>query len=249
MNTEFDAYSQSYDAAVNASISFSGLTVDFFTRVKVDYFLELIESLRPPAARAEVIDIGCGVGNAHPLLAGNIGRLAGVDVSAACLAEAAERNPRNEYRAYDGLNLPFPDASFDVASAVCVFHHIRLDWREALAKDVRRVLRPGGIFAIFEHNPLNPLTRRAVSQCKFDKGALLLRSREAEALLAAAGFADVETRFILAVPAKGAVLRRVDRLFARTPLGAQYVTTGRAKLLPAARGMRPVERQTPFAAG
>lgn len=225
---EFDAYERTYSETVNAALAFSGMKVDFFTRVKVDYFVDLIESLRPPAARAEVIDIGCGVGNSHPLLAGRIGRLAGIDVSNACVNRAAEQNPGNEYKHYDGRTLPYPDESFDAASAVCVLHHIPIAQRLPLARDVRRVLRTGGIFAVFEHNPLNPLTRCVVNRCEFDRDAVLLRKQEAEVLLRDAGFRDVQSRFILAVPAKGSILGAVDRLLARMPLGAQYFTFGRA---------------------
>lgn len=226
--SEFDAYDQTYDATVNRAIAFSGLTVDFFTRVKVEYFVDLIEALRPPAARADVVDIGCGVAISHPLLAGKVGRLAGVDVSTACVAKAAESNPRNDYKPFDGLNLPYPDESFDAASAVCVFHHVAIADRVKLATDVRRVLRPEGLFAIFEHNPLNPLTMRVVNNCEFDNNAILLRRQEAENLLREAGFRDISTRFILTIPAAGRVLRTVDRVFSRIPFGAQYFTVGRA---------------------
>jgi len=225
---EFDSYDRSYSEKVNRALAFTGMQVDFFARVKVDYLVELIGSLRPPAARAEVIDVGCGVANSHPLLASRIGRLTGVDVSQACIAKAAALNPQNEYRPYDGINLPFPDASFDAASAVCVFHHIPKAERVSLARDVRRVLRPSGLFAIFEHNPINPLTMHAVNKCEFDKDAILLRSHDAETLLDEAGFRDVDTRFILAVPARGRMLRAVDQLFSRLPIGAQYFTVGRA---------------------
>jgi SAM-dependent methyltransferase len=225
---EFDAYDRNYNETVNRSIAFSGLTVDFFTRVKVRYFVELIEMLRPPAVHAEVLDVGCGVGNSHQLLSGHVGKIAGVDVSEACIAQAAAQNPQNEYRPYDGVNLPYPDNHFDAASAVCVFHHVPLAQRAGLATDVRRVLRPGGLFAIFEHNPFNPLTRWVVNNCEFDKNAILLRRQEAETLLEEAGFRDVDTQFILTVPAKGSVLHAVDRTFARLPIGAQYLTLGRA---------------------
>jgi SAM-dependent methyltransferase len=214
-----------------AAVFFSRLGLplfDFFTRVKVDHFVQLIQSLRPPAERAQVIDIGCGVANSHPLLAGRVGRLVGVDVSLASLAKAAEQNPNNEYRGYDGLSLPYADATFDVASAICVFHHVPLSDRGGLAKEAHRVLRPGGFFAMFEHNPYNPLTRRAVNNCEFDKDAALLRKQEAEALLERAGFRDVESRFILAVPTIGRLLRAADRLLGRLPFGAQYFTFGRA---------------------
>jgi SAM-dependent methyltransferase len=181
----------------------------------------------PPAARAEVIDIGCGVANSHPLLAERIGRLAGVDVSKACIARAADQNPRNEYQVYDGVSLPYPDASFNAASAVCVFHHVPVANRVRLARDIRRVLRPGGLFAIFEHNPLNPMTMHVVNNCEFDKDAILLRRSETEVLLKDAGFDHVDTRFILTVPAKGLILRKIDAFFAKVPLGAQYFTVGR----------------------
>lgn len=225
---EFDAYDQTYSETVDRALAFSGLKVDFFTRVKAAYFVDLIDILRPPSARADVIDIGCGVANSHPLFAGRFGKLVGVDVSQACLIKAATQNPQNQYTPYDGLHLPYPDASFDAASAVCVFHHIPIAQRVPLASDVRRVLRAGGLFAIFEHNPLNPLTMHVVNNCEFDKDAILLRRQETEGLLVQAGFRDVDTRFILTLPAQGRMLRAIDRFFGRLPLGAQYFTVGRA---------------------
>jgi SAM-dependent methyltransferase len=117
---------------------------------------------------------------------------------------------KNTYRVYDGINLPYSDDSFDAASAVCVFHHVPVAARTALAKEVRRVLRRGGLFAIFEHNPLNPLTRHVVNRCEFDRNAILLRANNAEKLLEDAGFHDVDTRFILTIPTRGFLLRAAD---------------------------------------
>ena len=225
---EFDVYAEAYSDNVNRALAFTRLKVDYFTRAKADHFVDLIGALHPNATRADVIDIGCGVGNSHPLLLGRVGKIAGIDVSQECLATAATHNPNNEYRHYDGENIPYEDHSFDVASAVCVFHHIPVASHTSLARDVRRILRPNGFFAIYEHNPFNPLTTYVVKNCEFDKNAMLLRSKEAEALLKQAGYHSVETRFILAFPAIGSLLRRIDRLFERLPLGAQYCTVGRA---------------------
>jgi SAM-dependent methyltransferase len=225
---EFDAYDRNYNEVVDKALSFSGLSVDFFTRVKADYFLELLASSASPAKRPDVIDIGCGIANSHPLLAGQVARLVGVDVSSACIAAAAAHNPQNEYATFDGLNLPYSAESFDAASAVCVFHHVPIADRVRLASNVRRVLRPGGVFAIFEHNPLNPVTQHVVSNCEFDKDAVLLRKNETERLLADAGFREISTRFILSIPARGRTWRRIDRLFARLPFGAQYYSVARA---------------------
>jgi SAM-dependent methyltransferase len=225
---EFDAYSRSYNEAVNSALAFTGMKVDFFTRVKMDYLVDIIERMRPAGGAADVLDIGCGVGNGHPLLADRIGRLTGIDVSQSCIERARERNPWVEYMTYDGIDLPFGDGRFDVVFAVSVFHHVPLADRPALALAIRRILRPAGVFAIFEHNPRNPLTMRVVNNCEFDKGAILLDRRDSEALMASAGFGDIATRFILTVPAIGPALRALDRLFAALPIGAQYYTIGRA---------------------
>lgn len=225
---EFDAYGRNYDETVNKALAFSGLRIDFFTRAKAEYLVDIIEHLRPPARSAEVLDVGCGVGNIHPLLVGRVGRLAGVDVSPKCLETARERNPWVEYAEYNGFRLPYPDKSLDVTFAISVFHHVPIVERLPLAVEIRRILRPGGAFAMFEHNPWNPLTMRVVNNCEFDKDAVLLHRRDSEEILLGAGFREVATSFILTLPAAGAVLRAVDRLFARLPLGAQFYTLGRA---------------------
>ena len=77
---EFDAYSETYADAVNRSIAFSGLGVDFFTRVKADHLINVVDALRPPAKQAEVLDLGCGVGSYHSLLLGRVGRIEGDDL-------------------------------------------------------------------------------------------------------------------------------------------------------------------------
>ncbi len=225
---EFDAYDRSYAEAVNDSLAFTGLKVDFFTRVKADYLIDLIGETLGDPSRLALIDIGCGIGNYHKLLADKVGSIAGVDVSTKCLAVARERNPSVDYQHYDGAALPFANARFDVAFAVCVYHHVPANEQPKLTADVKRVLKPGGLFVIFEHNPLNPLTMRVVNSCVFDKDAVLLRPRATKSLLTTAGFDDVWSRHILSIPAVGRALRSVDRTLGLAPFGAQYFATGRA---------------------
>jgi len=224
---EFDRYSNSYDQAVNSAISFSGLKVDFFTKAKVDYIDQLISWNFQGATSPNILDVGCGVGNTLSLLAKKYPRLAGVDVSSGCIAAARERMPNVDFATYDGIHLPHADGSFDLALAINVFHHVALADRGPLVRDIKRVLRPGGLFAIFEHNPLNPVTRHIVKSCEFDADASLLGSKEVESLMQGAGFKDIFSRFILTVPAAGSLLRVLDQAFSRAPFGAQYYTLGR----------------------
>lgn len=219
---EFDAYSRGYDAAVNEAIAFSGFKVDYFTRVKADYLTDLITGHFRDARDVSVLDVGCGVGNFHKLLSDRVGPITGVDVSKASIELARERNPGVRYESYGGERLPFDDASFDAVFTVCVMHHVPPAQWPLFAAEMKRVLRPGGMVAVFEHNPRNPLTQRIVSNCVFDKNAVLLRSEVTRALIRDAGFKDLVERFIISIPPSGKLLRSIDLVLGRLPFGAQY---------------------------
>jgi SAM-dependent methyltransferase len=226
--TDFDPYDRNYKEVVNRSVAFTGLDVDFFARVKADYLLDLLRQHVGDPARASVLDLGCGIGTYAGLVGPQVARYHGVDVSAKCIATATARHPSHAFAAYDGVVLPHAAASFDAVFAVCVFHHIAPQARASVVAEARRVLRPGGVFAIFEHNPRNPLTRRAVDRCELDDDAILLPEPEARSLIGAAGFEAVRSAFILSIPARGGLLRTIDGWFSPLRLGAQYYSVGLA---------------------
>ncbi len=226
-----EAYPSSYREDINRSIGFAGLDVDIFTRGKADNLVELLDVHLPGgAARASGLDIGCGIGIMHPLLAPRLAHLAGADVSAEAIHTARGRNPAVDYRTYGGSRLPYPDASFDFASTVCVMHHVPPPNWPAFVAEAWRVTKPGGVFAVYEHNPINPLTKVAVWRCPFDHDAVLLRAAGVIALLEAQGFGIEALQYLFFVPARGGWARRVDRALRWLPLGAQYVVVARRPL-------------------
>src|SRR6516165_9444967 len=93
---EFDAYSQNYNEQINDVLKFSGLKIDFFARVKNDYLIDILNFRPGGAAAAKILDVGCGVGNAHRQLVGCVAKLAGIDVSPASIAVAQQCNPNIE---------------------------------------------------------------------------------------------------------------------------------------------------------
>ncbi len=218
----FDSYEESYSATVNNAIAFTHLDVDFFTRVKAGYILDLCRAHFGSPGHVKALDVGCGVGNFHGLLAPALGSLSGVDVSRPSIERARQRHQGVEYQTYEGHRLPYDDGAFDLAFTVCVLHHVPPAKWPGFVGEMRRVLRPGGLALVFEHNPRNPLTLRAVNNCPFDADAVLLRAEKTADLFTQAGFGSVGCRFILSVPAAGAALRTVDRVFSRLPWGAQY---------------------------
>jgi ubiquinone/menaquinone biosynthesis C-methylase UbiE len=226
VTAQFDRYNETYDEILNSAIAFSGLNVDFFTRAKAQYLTRIMTDRFGDLSRLDLLDVGCGTGNLHPLLAQAVRSVKGVDVSSECVATARERNPHVDYRLYEGNRLPFADASFDVAFTICVMHHVPPNDWPSFARELRRVVKPGGIALVFEHNPYNPLTRYVVSSCEFDTDAVLLTGRTARRLLTEAGFSDVIIHNILTIPAVSRAILRIDRWFRRLPFGAQYYALG-----------------------
>ena len=224
----FDAYKDIYTETIDESLAFTGISADFFTRVKAGYILDLARERFGFSDKLSALDVGCGVGNYHELLAPSFGKFCGVDVSSKSIEVARRRGLPASYDTYDGETLPYDAGQFDVVFAICVLHHVPPPRWSAFASEMRRVLKPGGLGLIFEHNPRNPLTMRVVNSCPFDVDAVLLRSETAEALLSAAGFKQVESRYILSIPAANTLLRRVDRLFSSLHLGAQYYASATA---------------------
>jgi ubiquinone/menaquinone biosynthesis C-methylase UbiE len=226
VENEFDAYRESYSDEVTKAISYSGLDVDFFTRAKAERLVSLIDRHVGSPKEISALDVGCGVGNFHALLANRFGKISGVDPSSGCIAEAMKRNPDIPYVVSDGDVLPFRGGLFDVTFAICVMHHVPPEKWGLFLSEMARVTRPDGMVLIFEHNPLNPLVRKVVSNCPFDKNAVLLRKRTLTRYMNEAGLKKVFGRYILTVPSISGWFRTVDDSLGFLPSGAQYFVAG-----------------------
>jgi SAM-dependent methyltransferase len=226
MSELFDKYDKRFGAVVQSSIDFSGLPHSFFTAAKVDALRELVATRLHGMHNPDMLDVGCGVGEIHPLVRGMFGRICGTDVSAASIAQARIRNPEVQYDAYVGETLPYDSAAFDLSIAICVLHHVPPTQWVRFLREMRRVVRPGGLVCLIEHNPLNPLTRLAVTRCEFDRDAVLLHAARTRALMADAGLYDARSHYFLLLPSAAPLARRVERSLRRIPLGAQYIASG-----------------------
>jgi SAM-dependent methyltransferase len=219
-HTEFDRVGGRYDELVARSISFSGRDRGFFLQAKAERLLALARRLGDPAD-LRVLDVGCGDGQLDALL-GQLRGLEGTDVSPEMVELARRANPAVPYRVGDEARLPYEDASFDFVFTVCVVHHVPPPARPAFFNELARVARSGGLTAVVEHNPFNPLTRLAVARCEFDEDAKLVRPREAASRLLDAGLRPADVSHFLFFPWRGGAWARLERVLRRIPLGAQY---------------------------
>ncbi len=121
-------------------------------------FRRFFESVVGTGKPAIVLDLGCGTGLYHPVLAPLVGKLVGIDNSLAMLERA--RHVREtlgldtELLHGNADDLPFPDGTFDMVIAYDVLHHVRD--LPSVVDGIRRVLRPGGRFVGAESTILCP---------------------------------------------------------------------------------------------
>lgn len=109
-------------------------------------------------ANLSVLDYGCGHGMASVVLARRGALVTAFDLSPAYLGEAERRAAANGVRIAfvqaDAERLPFADGSFARIWGNAILHH--LDLRLA-ARELYRVLQPGGIAVFCEPWGANPL--------------------------------------------------------------------------------------------
>jgi SAM-dependent methyltransferase len=92
--------------------------------------------------RLRILDLGCGPGNTLCRLA-RWGKAFGMDFSLDALAFARTKGEFPVLSA-DAMALPFASASLDCVVALDVLEHVEDD--ERALSEIRRVLRPGGVF-------------------------------------------------------------------------------------------------------
>lgn len=227
----FDIFSEQYEALLRDPIrdKFSHGTSEFFHLRKCDLIRSYFRRRQTNTRMLSYLDLGCGRGDLLRRLRGEFADVSGCDPSPRMIESGglAGSGVRVQVQDKPGL-IPFPNAQFDFVTAVCVYHHVPPAEREGLAAEAARVLRPGGIFAIIEHNPYNPLTRLIVSRTPVDKDAILLRMSAARGLLRQSGFAVDHQEYFLYLPEQVyGGLKRLESALAWLPLGGQYAVFGK----------------------
>src|SRR5215472_12341832 len=143
-------------------------TATFELRFDDDSYLNHETWIRPAFARLgdvrglRVLDYGCGHAMASVVLARKGAEVTAFDLSGGYLAEARRRADANRVTIRlvqaDGVRLPFAVASLDRIWGNAVLHHLDI---EVAGRELRRILRPGGVAVFCEPWGGNPLLRWA----------------------------------------------------------------------------------------
>lgn len=194
---------------------------------------ELIRRIVPESGE-RILDLACGTGAVgREVFASGVepGVLIGADISEGMLdvarSKASEAGIKVEYLQASADDLPFPDASFDVAfcqQALQFFPD-----RPAALRELKRVLVPGGrtVFCVSRKLELNPLLKAQAATldkyagtdagnavraiCAFDDEQALRR------LFQGAGMAEIEIESVTLTPS-----HPDGRAFARGAMGGMH---------------------------
>jgi SAM-dependent methyltransferase len=225
MSVEFDRFSGDYENLVTDSVRtrFGGGSSEFFHERKMKLLLRFLRRKGIGASQLSWLDVGCGRGDLLQSGSGHFRERCGCDPSEGMLSAAdsgVEVRPQTA-----ATSIPFDSQAFDLVTAVCVYHHVLPADRVDLTVEVKRVMKPGGIFVMIEHNPINPITRLVVSRVPLDRDAQLLSARAAASVSLAAGLKPSLTEYFLYFPkAIYEKLGRVEDMLSWLPLGGQYAS-------------------------
>jgi ubiquinone/menaquinone biosynthesis C-methylase UbiE len=160
------------------------------------------------ANHSAILDVGCGGGRTVGKLAAiaTHGKVYGVDYSDASVAATRKANAhwiaegRVDVRHASVSELPFPDGTFDLVTAV----ETHFWWSDMAGgmREIHRVLKPGGTLLLIAevYKGASSLTAGLVEKYASQTGMALLTVDEHRDLFAAAGFSNVR---IVVEAAKG----------------------------------------------
>lgn len=217
MGNEFDRYAKSYDQMLEEAMPEGFAEDGYFARYKVDLMARELGDKKVES----VLDFGCGTGRSLGFIrqACPQARITGYDASPASIDIATRSLPDVTLTA-DWSTLH--KQRFDCIFVANVFHHIAESERQLWLERCREVLSDRGQLFWFEHNPLNPLTRRVFERCPFDADAKMIGRGEALSLMKRARLTVMGTGYTLFFPRPLAFLRPLEPFLRSIPLGAQY---------------------------
>ncbi|GAP94742.1 methyltransferase domain-containing protein [Leptolyngbya sp. NIES-2104] len=127
-----------------------------FLQAKSDFVHEMVRwgGLDKLPAGTTVLDVGCGIGGSSRILAADYRfDVTGITISPGQVKRAQELTPPEvtaKFQQDDAMNLSFADSSFDVVWCIEAGPH--MPDKAVFAKELMRVLKPGGILVVADWN-------------------------------------------------------------------------------------------------
>ncbi|MDQ7978070.1 class I SAM-dependent methyltransferase [Paraburkholderia sp. SARCC-3016] len=230
VQAEFDSLADEYRHVHEKNIAVTGESPEYFSEYKI---ADLAQSVNDRACqKLRILDFGSGIGNSIPYFRKYFpdSELTCADVSARSIEIAQSRFPGAENYVKIDEVIPLPTNSYDIIFSACVFHHIPHDQHTYWLGELSRIAKSNGTLAIYEHNPLNPLTVRAVNTCPLDVNAKLIVAKQMKSTILQSGWRQAEVAYKVFFPSMLARMRGLERRLEWLAFGAQYRVLARRAL-------------------
>jgi SAM-dependent methyltransferase len=225
--TDFDHFANDYERLHKNNIKLSGFEPTFFDEHKVRTLFADYTASNEINSTVKILNFGCGIGKSEKFLISYFpdSTITSVDVSEKSIETAREKNKQFknvEFITYDKIeNLNFND-TFDIIFIANVFHHIPEELHVTILTRLKTFISPTGYLYVFEHNPVNPLTKSAFNTCEFDVGCKMIPSSLFVSMCKQAGYTSIHKKFILFFPKFLSMFSGLEKFLTWCPLGAQY---------------------------
>lgn len=140
-----------------------------------------------PERSARIMEVGSGLAYIMEAAAERFAptSVIGLDVAANMIDKAKQRLARDgsydvrfEFRAYDGITIPYEDNSFDFVYSVAAIQHIPKSYAYNLFFEINRILKPAGFAALHtlsysllpSHSRLFPMKEEVLKQIRNETG-------------------------------------------------------------------------------
>lgn len=216
---------QQYERVHDQVIKIVGGDSQFFYENRLRLLRRYHGDLQPQT----ILDFGCGRGRMTDVFAQAYPEAAitGFDVSVQSI-DVAKRT--YGHRASFCTEIP-EGTCYDLIVASGVFHHILPEKQCEELRNVGRLLAPGGVIVLFEHNPWNPVTQWIVRHEPFNFKSYLISPPHMRRLVSDAGLELEALRFTTFFPSYLKPLLPLDRTLAWCPLGGQYMVSIRQRIM------------------
>jgi SAM-dependent methyltransferase len=126
-----------------------------WTKLRLRALLPLVE----PRRGDRILDLGCAAGALTHFFSQHGATVVGIDSEPKAIEKARELFPDLQFELADVGRLPQADHSIDKAVAGDLVEHLDEPTLNAMLRELRRVLVPGGTLSIYTPNPRHPIER------------------------------------------------------------------------------------------
>ncbi len=216
----FDEVADHYDDLLRQDLSAYGKSISYYSEYKVRLTCRNTGLIEP----RRILEFGCGTGRNIKFLKKYFpnAHITGSDISPRSLRQARDDKNNAGVDFVDVNELVKGRELYDLIFVAVVLHHIVPAERERALARLHGLLAQNGEIFIFEHNPYNPLTVKAVKECPFDEGVVLVKPNELIGLSLRVGLRLVEKQYYLFFPSGLKSFSFLERFVHFVPLGGQY---------------------------